>query len=811
MNRVSTTALHAHTAIAGAFRIALITSVASTTYVVANDANHDGMDDIWQQRWFVAPFDGASDIDTDGRINLVESLNGSDPYTAQAGLGMVNIKDTSPPDGMDDDWQALYQISSASALADPDSDGRANVEESIVGSNPHVADVPWGQIPAGSGIATGGLDTFTLGVPRAFPAARYRLQSCADMESWADVPDSTVWSTGAPISHDIGVQGQPRMFFRYIIDYPDTDGDTLPDWYEHMVYLSDPTLADSDGDGDSDALEAGNGTSPTNAFDHSADPIPEMRGQVKSVSNHWERWVGSDNIPGTDCSITWFDQLGGSDSQYYSQFESRWHDRFEQLQWPNTGTMDEVNSWGVGLNQLGVNSQYIQVGPPWLPDGHQINDVGLSHARYQMIIPGPAKRALHRDFAHVIIKQNLQPGAADPEVKVLDITRFTIPKDDSSSNVVELQPPVGPTKDFNHISRLVPVDFEDEQAFSGLDLVSPERWLMVPWGGTNRLYILGCGGLDAKVWPGGPTYATVNPQRITDDRQLLFITSSGVPDGEGLTLGLDTEPTTDPLLRFVVLPPLELKLTLHPITLVSPNGNPLEAPVNTPTKEALESFLDLTFGDQANVHFDVTISNGASVNWDVGVGVGDPAAASEGQGDRVFTFLLGPAPGRSAEEIAMANSIHDSTADVNIYFFAAGNLSRVYGAFTYLWWQNRAYPRAPFLGIAENAKQSNEGNIFVWDYDAPGQPGDTGPVRPSHLFTIAHEVAHYIGGLRHSTDSDLDTKTDNMDRNISYLEGTDNDFRLMTAKEDGKRSSNPRMLNKEEWGALSTKNGVNDF
>ncbi|MCP5558709.1 MAG: hypothetical protein H7A55_13235 [Verrucomicrobiaceae bacterium] len=150
----------------------------------AVDANGDGLDDAWQALWFIPAFDGASDYDLDGRVNLVESINWSDPFTADIGLGVVTITDVNPADGMDDGWQALYGIPSADALLDEDLDGRTCIEESIVFSNPHVADLPWQHPPGGIGPVQNTPTSFSLSLPFTIPTRRYRLQTCDDMLSW---------------------------------------------------------------------------------------------------------------------------------------------------------------------------------------------------------------------------------------------------------------------------------------------------------------------------------------------------------------------------------------------------------------------------------------------------------------------------------------------------------------------------------------------------------------------------------------------------------------------------------------------------
>jgi len=220
------------------------------------------LNDQWQQLYYVPPFAGADDYDLDGRINLVESVNFSNPWEAQTGLGMVSIEDTNPADGMDDRWQQQYGIPSVDALDDPDGDGRKNIEESIVFSNPFVVDKPWRRPVASSAPVQATPSSFSLTLPYSIPTTRYRLQSCIDMTSWMDIPGAAVWANGESISHTIDTTGDSRRFFRYVLDWPDEDSDNLPDWYEVKVFNTSTTSTDSDADGWSDGEEVGTGSNP---------------------------------------------------------------------------------------------------------------------------------------------------------------------------------------------------------------------------------------------------------------------------------------------------------------------------------------------------------------------------------------------------------------------------------------------------------------------------------------------------------------------------------------------------------------------
>lgn len=136
--------------------------------------------------------------------------------------------------GIPDSWEATYGLTGANAAADadPDSDGRTNLEEYNAGTNPIVAED--------------------------------YLASTA--ESARHVVDTWIESTAGDVWNLVEVWGISSLFMADTAGRaPDTDKDGLPDWWEQLYGLN-PTVADAhldfDGDGRTNLEEYNAGTSP---------------------------------------------------------------------------------------------------------------------------------------------------------------------------------------------------------------------------------------------------------------------------------------------------------------------------------------------------------------------------------------------------------------------------------------------------------------------------------------------------------------------------------------------------------------------
>lgn len=136
--------------------------------------------------------------------------------------------------GIPDAWEVLYGLSGANAAsdADPDGDGRTNLQEYNAGTNPVVAENYAASI---SESAAHRVDT--------------HYASTAKDNGWL----KEVWTLSALFAADTA----GRM--------PDSDKDGIPDWWEELYGLN-PNVADahldSDGDGRTNLQEYNAGTSP---------------------------------------------------------------------------------------------------------------------------------------------------------------------------------------------------------------------------------------------------------------------------------------------------------------------------------------------------------------------------------------------------------------------------------------------------------------------------------------------------------------------------------------------------------------------
>ena len=241
----------------------------------AADANHDAMDDGWQTLHNIAAFSGGADPDNDGRPNLVEALNWSDPNNTtvpNTGWGLVHIKDTNN-DKLDDHWIARHQQNGTSLLAggDPDGDLRTNLEESIVGSNPWVSDQPW-MTPENPDPVTGP-GTFNLTF-RSLTTMRYQVEQSDDLLTWTE--NQQLWGDGSMKNLSIATGTVTSRFFRIGLVLTnggnlDSDGDGLPDWYEINIFHTNPLDADSDNDGMPDGFEVAYGLNPSGNGDYQLD------------------------------------------------------------------------------------------------------------------------------------------------------------------------------------------------------------------------------------------------------------------------------------------------------------------------------------------------------------------------------------------------------------------------------------------------------------------------------------------------------------------------------------------------------------
>lgn len=141
--------------------------------------------------------------------------------------------------GISDSWEELYGLSGANAAAeaDPDGDGRTNLQEYNAGTNPIVAE--------------------NYDVSRAVSAA-WTLDTWIESMGGVGSTLLEVWAISSAFTVDTAGRA------------PDADKDGMPDWFEKLYGL-DPNLNDAaldpDGDGRTNLEEYNAGTNPVLADD----------------------------------------------------------------------------------------------------------------------------------------------------------------------------------------------------------------------------------------------------------------------------------------------------------------------------------------------------------------------------------------------------------------------------------------------------------------------------------------------------------------------------------------------------------------
>jgi len=177
---------------------------------------------------FDARYQASGRSPEDWKANQVEKVSGR--FSAETVVRVVDMNGN----GIADAWEVSYGLSGldVAADADPDGDGRTNLQEYNAGTNPMVAE-------------------------------NYLL---SESISGRYLVDTWLESTAEEYS---GLTEVSQLSFRFLVDTvgraPDADGDGMPDWYERLYGLNplvNDALADADGDGRTNLQEYNAGTNP---------------------------------------------------------------------------------------------------------------------------------------------------------------------------------------------------------------------------------------------------------------------------------------------------------------------------------------------------------------------------------------------------------------------------------------------------------------------------------------------------------------------------------------------------------------------
>ena len=796
----------------------------------AADVDNDGLDDLWQQRYNIAPFKGSEDPDGDGRINLVESRNFSNPNKPDMSqLGIVMIRDLNPVDGLHDPWQTQFGITAAQKWEDPDGDGRTNLEESMSKSHPFVADAPFSLVgvltPA---VERPGPDSFIARVPDSAQGRRYILEVSDTLLPGSWVTATMInngspyqWGTGEELSGEALTGNATKKFFRWKIDDPDTDGDFIPDWME-MQLGTDLNLEDSDGDGIPDGNEYGGGTDALAANTPQNSAELEKEGQIpslsvgyryKMVSNTWGRnetgWAWS--------SLEWeTGPSGGMGGDWAEAFAPIYATKLGELSYPTTES--DWDNWTTGV--IGISGGYAK------HIDHSTESLEYLYAtatHVQTVLRTSVKNdqapwIMSRLGFRVLRKKSTASVAYPdtPEVSYSDIStvQLRIPKGKNVSDaVLTREPAVEEGQEVMDMWITPDVSSPTAMALDDVSTVNlsaapkPDRWLMLPQGTTGSVYIPTVGWSSEAVYKAqGVSLGEDGNGLLT--HQLNRVTLQGNSPGTAAIYtgfkGTNGDPLfpTEPAVRVAVYEPKEVDLLLVPIAFMRVPGGLITSPQDLPTQAALQSYLDDVFLRQCNVKVNVTYAPEVPVVWDVGLGPAMNDTLYRRNHDR-FLQVTSPTTDSGDYMTAEENAILTAAPPkvdpntVTLYYVVTNDL---------IWvrWTNpvdetnKELSRLvfqPLFGFAPgkptHIPNTNSLAHIAWVADRKPMLGDD--VR----YTIAHEVGHKLG-LAHSTEQ----QKSNGEFNPAYLTNGDNENRLMTGRVGSKRAQGPRTLTHAEWVSI---------
>jgi hypothetical protein len=811
--------------------------VLPATAVLALDNDNDGMDDLWQQRYSIAPFTGSLDPDGDGRINLVESRNYSNPGKVDSHpMGIVIIRDLNPVDGLHDPWQQQFGITAAQKWDDHDEDGRTNFEESVSKSHPFVADAPYSLAGALTpAVERPGPDSFIARMPDSAQGRRYMLEVSDTLlpGSWttATMANNAApyqWGTGEEISGEALTGNSPRKFFRWKIDDPDSDGDMVNDWNETLLG-SNPQAADTDGDGFLDGEEYQQSANPLSDADLPGvgEAWAERDGTQKDVwflsgskgvSNSWNKTEPPNQPTTTGAYITWADYDTPSQTDPYGLYEARWSAKFGELSFPPALTPGSVN-YTSGRVEARAGQRLAYAGSAnetknFVELGHVYFTMGSSQATATQ--PWNVVRRLLA-FDRVVTYPSYAHQYSTPRFE-----KFTIAQGSARAVREEkLEPTLadGQSNESVWMELSVSMKGGEELAYDSLTHTAngdPRPWIMLPEGEDREIHLNFSNGTGSL---GYQAHGPVTPQTVVHQNSQTPVYASPKfrgTSGTGpayLKVGVMKLPSDTPqfveetFVNFAVYDKKRLSVIIHPIALAGTSYTP----TNIPSEADAESYLNSVFKVQANIEVDVTVRGVISVAYDLGLGIpitppvpGDPSPPpldTRGACNETFDILWGYGVRSkiySAEELAIRAASNPVAGSINVYLIASGTTPQKSNLIYHSWpspLQEQAGMTAALIKTSCNGfagSSDNDNFNILWVKSRPV----TYPLKT--LFTIAHEIGHEMG-LLHSAEAFIDTSTSTYEGTLRF---TDNEARLMSGRSGPKQILNPKRLIKWEWDKI---------
>jgi len=344
-------------------------------------------------------------------------------------------------------------------------------------------------------------------------------------------------------------------------------------------------------------------------------------------------------------------------------------------------------------------------------------------------------------------------------------------------------------------ANLLPVEFEDEEEYSGFDNITPDEgpWLMVPHDDENEIIaVTGASQsspIEFEARPEGQAYIVPDPSSVSSPREKMKFVGGALGDGEYLVPGMGGQFADASVLQFAVYLEQQLDVTVHMIAKATP-GESVKSPVNSFTESDLSEFINRIYKDQANVKINLTLKDEVAVDYDVS----DHADfwADEGQiNARNGIFDIRYNEGISLEEQAILQASPEVPNSINIYVVGSDYISPV---------AHRTY-QGRYLGGSQGhlsgLARINEQRIWIDSGDFQVGTVDFNQSNEEVMQTIAHEIGHILIGAGHA---------DQPDDVIVYpciVPNTDPAIRLMVSGDGQEEGKVSRTLHKCEWDKVS--------
>ena len=351
------------------------------------------------------------------------------------------------------------------------------------------------------------------------------------------------------------------------------------------------------------------------------------------------------------------------------------------------------------------------------------------------------------------------------------------------------------------------VDTTSRTADEDSEGYTEDIWIMAPIAGENRVEMT-LGASDSMNMTLSADKGFPSPQLLTKSPETVSWSGEGTQSAESVVeLSVEGGDKIDLPIKVKNMEWRQLDIVVHPIALSTAGGGP-EPPRFLPSQQEIEDYLNRVFKKQANVHCRVTLPPIKSVNWDIAdgsqagtsphyssamvseyppdpnSGIAPPTSISA-PGDRAFDILPST---RSPEQAAVIAATQDhSEGHIHVYLIGGCSKMRTITQAS----EEQSPDQFAFVAGGVIGGTHDYGRLTGECWVDANRVSSYGRADKNDvLYTIAHEIGHYVVGDGHPDEED----------GVAPLSNTDRSNRLMLSGKSPLRKNPPGIqLVKKEW------------